>query len=137
VDATLLQSTLLLVPGLVERLQAGIDVADIGCGAGHAVNVMARAFPQSRFTGYDFSADGIAMDQQEAQQLGLTNARFEQQDVATLDVREGYDLITVFDAIHDQAKPRTVLQNVQRALRPGGTFLMVDVNASSNVARVI
>jgi ubiquinone/menaquinone biosynthesis C-methylase UbiE len=134
VDASLVNGTLPLVPGLVQRLQAGIDAADVGCGAGHALNVMAQAFPKSRFTGFDFSPDGIALGQQEAQQVGLTNVRFAVQDAATLDVRGGFDLITVFDAIHDQSKPRTVLQNIERALRPGGTFLMVDVNASSNLA---
>jgi SAM-dependent methyltransferase len=133
VDATLLQSTLPLVPGLTARLHAGIDVADMGCGAGHALNVMARAFPRSQFTGYDFSPEGIAAGQQEAQQLGLTNARFVLQDLATLDVREVFDLITVFDAIHDQAQPRTVLTAIYTALRPGGTYLMADVGASSNL----
>jgi hypothetical protein len=59
-DATLLDVTLKLVPGLTERLEAGIDVADIACGSGHAVNIMAKAFPASRFIGYDFSTEGIA-----------------------------------------------------------------------------
>lgn len=133
VDATLLQTTLPLVSGVIERLQAGIDVADLGCGAGHALNVMAKAFPRSRFTGYDFSEEGIAAGRTEAKQLGLTNARFELQDLATLDVRDAYDLITVFDAIHDQAKPRAVLEAIHTILRPGGTFLMADVRASSNL----
>ena len=57
-DETLLDSTLPLVPGLVERLRAGIDVADVGCGLGHAVTLMAGAFPRSRFTGFDFSGGG-------------------------------------------------------------------------------
>jgi ubiquinone/menaquinone biosynthesis C-methylase UbiE len=132
-DATLLQSTLPLVPGLVARLEAGIDVADVACGTGHAVNLMAQAFPHSRFTGYDFLSEGLAKGQAEAQQLGLANARFVLQDAATLDVQEGFDLITVFDAIHDQAHPRTVLRNIRRALRPGGTYLMTDIAASSNL----
>jgi SAM-dependent methyltransferase len=133
VDATLLQTTLPLVPGLIERLETGIDVADFGCGAGHALNVMAKAFPRSRFTGYDFSAEALATGRKEASRLGLTNARFELQDLAELDVSEGFDLITVFDAIHDQAKPRAVLQAIYQALRPNGTFLMADVGASSNL----
>src|SRR5579862_4312391 len=53
-DATLVDVTLPLVPGLTDRLRAGIDVADVGCGSGHAVNLMAEAFPRSHFTGFDF-----------------------------------------------------------------------------------
>lgn len=132
-DATLLDVTLKLAPGLTERLEAGIDAADIACGSGHAINVMARAFPNSRFTGYDFSEGGLAAARTEAKDWGLTNATFIAQDVATLNVEDEYDLITIFDAIHDQARPRTVLKNMARALRPGGTLLAVDVAASSNL----
>src|SRR6266705_6106388 len=80
VDSSLLQVTLPLIPGLVERLLAGIDVADIGCGSGHALNLMAQAFPRSRFAGYDFSQEGIAAAQEDAKQLGLTNTRFDPRD---------------------------------------------------------
>jgi SAM-dependent methyltransferase len=132
-DARLIDTILPLVPGLVERLRTGIEVADVACGMGHAVNLMARAFPGSRFTGYDFSEEGIAAGRAEAAAWGLTNARFELKDVATLDAESGFDAITVFDGIHDQAQPRRVLANIARALRPSGTFLMVDVAASSNL----
>ena len=133
-DATLIDVTLPLVPGLVDRLKQGIDAADIGCGAGHAINLMAQAFPKSRFAGYDFSEEGIAIGKTEAKQMGLANSRFEAKDVAKLDGSEQFDLITVFDAIHDQAQPRKVLKNIYNLLRPGGVFLCVDVAASSNLA---
>src|SRR5215469_13546987 len=94
VDSSLLQITLPLVPGLVERLEAGIDVADIGCGSGHALNTMAQAFPRSHFTGYDFSNEGINTAQAEARQLGLTNSHFEVQDVSLLDIQNHFDFIT-------------------------------------------
>lgn len=132
-DAVLVDVTLPLVPGLVEKLKAGIEVADIGCGQGHAINLMATAFPNSRFTGYDFSEEGIAAGKAEAKELGLSNAQFEVKDAATLDETAKFDFITVFDAIHDQAQPRTVLANIARALKPDGTLLMVDIQASSNV----
>lgn len=132
-DANLIDRTLPLVAGLPERLTAGIDIADIGCGSGHAVNLMARQYPASRFTGYDFSEEAIATARAEATAWGLTNARFEQQDVAALDLTGTHDLITAFDTIHDQAKPRQVLANIARALRPGGALLMVDIGASSNL----
>jgi SAM-dependent methyltransferase len=132
-DATLVDKTLPVVPGLVERLEAGIDVADVGCGSGHAINLMAQAFPNSRFTGYDFSEDGIQRGEAEAEALGLENAGFEAKDVANLDAAGRFDLITAFDTIHDQAQPRKVLEEIATALRPDGTFLMVDIAASSNV----
>lgn len=132
-DATLVDVTLPLVPGLLERLQAGIDVVDVGTGAGHAVNVMARAFPNSRFLGYDFSVEGVSAGRAEAAAWGLTNTTFEVKDVATIDDAERFDLITAFDTIHDQKDPRGVLSNVARALKPDGTFLMVDIAASSKL----
>lgn len=132
-DATLLDTTLPLVQGLVERLEQGIDVADFGCGQGHAINLMARAFPGSRFAGYDFSGQGIAAGRAEAAAWGLTNARFELQDVAELNTPASFDFIAAFDAIHDQARPRQVLRSIHDALRPGGVFVMVDIAASSEL----
>jgi len=132
-DASLVDGILPLVDGLPDRLEAGIDVADIGCGSGHAINLMAAAYPASRFTGYDFSADAIATARREAAAWGLSNARFEVLDVTALDVAGGFDAVTAFDAIHDQAHPARVLRNIHRALRPGGVFLMVDIRAESQV----
>lgn len=132
-DAALLDGILPLVPGAIERLAAGIDVADIGCGHGHAVNLMAGAFPASRFTGFDFSEAAIAAAQREGESLGLVNARFEVCDVATLDTPSQFDPVTAFDAIHDQAHPGQVLANIAAALRPDAAFLMVDIKASSNL----
>jgi 2-polyprenyl-3-methyl-5-hydroxy-6-metoxy-1,4-benzoquinol methylase len=132
-DHTLVQRTLPLVPGLVERLERGIEVLDVGCGAGHAVNVMARAYPKSRFVGYDFSQEGIAAGLAEASAWGLQNAGFELVDVSTLEDREHFDFITAFDTIHDQARPRQVLAGIARALRRDGVFLMVDIRASSSL----
>ncbi len=132
-DVALVDGILPLVDGLPARLRTGIDVADIGCGSGHAVNLMAQAFPASRFTGYDFSAAALEAASAEADDLGLRNATFVRQDVATLDAIETFDAITAFDAIHDQVDPARVLANIHRALRPGGVLLMVDIKASSNL----
>ncbi|ASW85354.1 class I SAM-dependent methyltransferase [Mycobacterium intracellulare] len=132
-DASLVDVVLPLVDGLVERLRAGADVADFGCGSGHAINVMAQAFPASRFTGIDFSEQAIATGIREADDRGLTNATFESHDLSELDKPEAYDVITVFDAIHDQARPARVLENIYRALRPGGVLLMADIKASSRL----
>lgn len=116
-DTTLITTTLPLIPGLDERLQAGIDVLDVGCGSGHVVNLMAQAFPRSRFTGYDLSEDGIAAGRTEAELLGLANATLAIYDIARLDAAGRYDVIRAFDAIHDQAQPALVLQGIADALR--------------------
>ncbi|MDT0330544.1 class I SAM-dependent methyltransferase [Nocardiopsis lambiniae] len=133
VDASLIDTTLPLVEGLPERLALGIDVADVGCGRGRALNVMGRTYPRSRFVGYDFSPEAVAFARGQADAMGLFNVRFELRDVSTLDIEDGYDLITAFDTIHDQAHPARVLAGVHRALRPDGVFLMADVKASSDL----
>ena len=131
--ATLIGSTLPIVPGLVERLERGITAADIGCGHGVAPNLMARAFPNSRFVGYDLSEEGIAAARTQAELWGLDNVRFEVKDTTRLEERNRYEIITAFDVIHDLAHPAVVLKNIYRALKPGGTFLMVDPAASSHL----
>jgi SAM-dependent methyltransferase len=132
-DAALVDVILPLVDGLPDRLRTGADVADFGCGSGHAINVMAQAFPASRFRGLDFSDEGIAAGTAEARRLGVPNASFERADLTHYDAVAAFDVITAFDAIHDQAHPARVLANIHRALRPGGVFLMVDIKSSSRI----
>ena len=123
-----------VVPGLIERLQTGIDVLDVGCGAGHQVNVMAKAFPASRFVGLDIVDASLAVGRSEASRQGLTNATFVERDAAKLDGSEQYDFITTFDAVHDQARPDLVLSGIAQSLRPGGAYLCIDVATSSALA---
>ena len=132
VVAALADHILPLVPGLIERLEEGIDVLDVGCGSGRALNLMARTFPNSRFSGYDFSEEAIARARAEAQEHGMTNVRFELKDAAALDEKECYDLITTFDAVHDQADPAAVLKGIADALREDGVYLMQDIAGSSH-----
>ena len=132
-DNALVDKILPLADELPARLRAGIDIADFGCGSGHAINLLAKTFPESRCTGYDFSTEALETGQTEATQMGLSNVTFKAQDLAQLDIAEAFDTILAFDAIHDQAQPAKVLANIHRALRPGGVFLMVDVKASSNL----
>lgn len=120
-----------LVPGLHERLTEGIDVLDIGCGRGRALMQLARAYPNSRFTGYELSAEAVAHAQQAARDAGLTNLRFVQKDLTEWHEPASFDWITALDAIHDQARPDKVLAVIRQALRPGGVFLMQDIDASS------
>lgn len=130
-DLQLVDGYLPAVPGLVDTLAAGARVADVGCGSGHSIALMAEAFPKSAFTGFDFAADAIEQAQKEADSLGLTNATFQVQDVAKLSTDEPFDVVFAFDAIHDQADPATVLKRVHDVLKPGGVFVMIDVRAAS------
>ena len=133
VVAALSEHILPLADGLDKQLEDGIDVLDIGCGSGRAVCALAAEFPNSRFVGYDLCPDAVAAAEAEANQRGLKNARFETRDVSQLGETDKFDLITAFDAIHDQAKPDVVLREILQALRPGGTFLMQDILASSRL----
>jgi len=133
VVCVLLDQILPAFPGLTEALCAGIDVLDVGCGSGRALTRMAGAFPKSRFFGYDLSSEAIAAGRSSAAERGIENVRFEVRDLTTMRDEQRFDLITAFDAIHDQARPDTVLSAIARALRPGGTFLMQDIAGTSHV----
>jgi SAM-dependent methyltransferase len=135
VVASLGEHILPLVPGLAERLEVGIDVLDVGSGEGRALNLLARTFPNSRFVGYDISEEAVARARAEAAEHGTTNVRFEVRDVTALGERASYDLITSFDAIHDQAHPAAVLKGIADALRDDGVYLMQDIAGSSHVHR--
>ncbi|MGW7078139.1 methyltransferase domain-containing protein [Streptomyces sp. NPDC054866] len=130
-DAALVDGIVPVAPGLPERLRQGIDVLDVGTGQGHAVTVLAEAFPASRFRGVDMSETGIAAARDEAARLGLGNVRFDVVDSAELS--GSYDLITAFDVIHDLARPARTLSAISDALRDDGVFLMGDIAASSKL----
>jgi 2-polyprenyl-3-methyl-5-hydroxy-6-metoxy-1,4-benzoquinol methylase len=132
--SSLYDHVLPLVPGIVQKLEKGISVLDIGCGRGKAMISMAKQFPKSQFTGYDLCLEPIMEAQREVELLGLKNIRFEQKDLTYFESDKQWDFITAFDAIHDQARPDKVLKGIHQALKPGGYFLMQDIDASSNVA---
>ena len=123
---------------LFPRLQEGIRVCDLGCGHGVAVNLMARAFPRSRFTGIDNHGQAIDQARDQAGRLGLDNADFAALDAALLSAdpawAERFDYVFAFDAIHDQSHPLEALKGVRFMLAPGGLFSMVDIMAGSNLA---
>ena len=132
-DGLLIKGFLPAVKGLPERLARGIRSADIGCGTGHAINLMAREYPNSAFVGYDLGEDAIARARAEAREMGLGNARFEVVDATRLPAEPKFDLLMSFDAIHDQKDPATVLRRVAGALAPDGCYLMVEPKASSHL----
>lgn len=137
VVSALFETILPLVPGLEERLTAGIHVLDLGCGSGRALQLMAKTFPASTFTGIDLSGEAIGSARAAAERQGLTNAQFQVRDAAQWEETEAYDFITTFDAVHDQARPDVVMANIHRALKPDGVYLMQDIAGSSLVEKNI
>jgi len=130
VVAVLEDRILPLICGIKEKLKRGIDVLDVGCGSGRAMIKLAETYRESRFAGYDFSEEAVNRARAEVAQRGLKNVRFEIKDAAAIGEIESYDLITAFDAIHDQAKPAAMLKSIERALRPDGVFLAQDISGS-------
>jgi hypothetical protein len=133
VVAALEEHILPLVPGLIDKLEQGIEVVDVGCGRGKALLYLAERFPNSRFTGIDFSDEAMNAATAEAAERELKNLTFQCSDAAKWDAREAFDLVLAFDAIHDQPAPARVLENIRRAVRSDGVFLMQDIAAASCV----
>lgn len=125
-----------LVPGLSGRLAEGVRVLDAGCGRGLALLELASRYPASAFTGYDLSEEAIASARDAARARGLSNVRFETRDLSDFDRTAplgAFDLVTTFDAVHDQADPAALLRGIARSLAPDGVYLMQDIRASSHV----
>ncbi len=138
---------------LIQRLEVGIRVCDLGCGEGVALNLMAKRFPKSEFVGIDNHAEAIETAKREAAEKGqmgsehdlgphhndggrgLKNITYRVADAATLMKNPSYagqfDFIMAFDAIHDQIRPLAALKSVKHMLAEGGIFSMVDIDAGS------
>lgn len=130
-EANLLSSWLPALDGVVARLERGARVADVGCGHGHSTILMAEAFPNSEFVGFDFHEPSIEEARAHATRHGVANARFE---VATAKGFPGrYDLVTFFDSLHDMGDPRGAAAHVRQALSPGGTFMVVEPQAADRL----
>jgi ubiquinone/menaquinone biosynthesis C-methylase UbiE len=129
-----------LIPGLTDRLAAGICMLDVGCGRGRILNRLAALYPHSRFVGMDLSESAIAYAREQASRAGLDNVRFVAADLSDFHQTaepDSFDFVTTFDAIHDQAKPLNVLAGIHRALKPDGVYLMQDISGSSHVHKDI
>ncbi|MBW3659972.1 MAG: methyltransferase domain-containing protein [Actinobacteria bacterium] len=131
-DTFLVDSYLAVDAQLVRALADGADVCDVGCGAGHATNLIAQAFPASSVVGVDRNPDALDAARAEAASMGLTNVRYEVADAADLEAG-ALDVVTAFDVIHDLSHPRETLRAIAGALRPGGTFLLYDAAAPSDL----
>lgn len=135
----LLPVVLPALDGVVERLTAGARVADIGCGAGGALMLMAAAFPASTFTGYDISHFALERAAARLAEERITNARFHDPRDSPVPDDHSLDLITTFDCIHDMTHPAEVMRTIRAALAPDGVWLLADIKAldtfEENVSR--
>ena len=124
--ANLLSSWLPALDGVVEKLERGARVADIGCGHGASTILMAEAFPNSRFTGYDYHAPSIERARQAAEEAGVRgNISFavaRAKDAASGD----FDLVACFDCLHDMGDPVGASRHIREMLKPDGTFMLVE-----------
>ena len=130
----LIPDVLPALDGVVDRLHAGVDVADIGCGAGGAVLLMAAAFPNSTFVGYDISRHALERANQRLDESGVTNARFADPRDDPMPTDGSVDIITTFDCIHDMANPHEVIDLIRAAIAPDGTWLLVDIKGRDTFA---
>lgn len=122
------------IPGLVEKLQTGIEVADIGCGAGQALIQMAKAYPNSSFTGLDNDAASIKKARENADKEGVAGrVSFHQVSADQVPAQPQYDLICTFDCIHDMTNPRGALKAIRAALKADGLYFWSEPNCSEKV----
>jgi SAM-dependent methyltransferase len=131
--AHLITEWLPALDGMVDKLQSGAKVADVGCGHGASTTLMARAFPRSEFVGVDYHAPSIDVARQRAREAGAGNARFEAAD-ATGYGEHGFDLVCFFDCLHDMGDPAGAAAHARQALKPDGHCMLVEPFAGDSVA---
>ncbi len=127
----LVQSWLPSIKGMIEKLERGIRIADVGCGHGITTTLMAKAFPNSEFVGLDFHEGSIDAAKEHAQSCGLKNLNFEVNTAKELPGK--YDLVTVFDCLHDMGDPVGGMQHIRESLNSGGSCMIVEPMAGDNL----
>ena len=130
-NAHLIAEWLPALDGVVSKLEQGASVADVGCGHGASTVLMASAFPASTFIGYDYHDGSVATARRRASAAGL-DTRFEVAPAAGFPGR-GYDLVTMFDCLHDMGDPAGAARHVREALAPDGTWMIVEPAAGDRV----
>jgi len=131
-NAHLLNEWLPALDGAVAKLQRGAKVADVGCGHGASTVLMAQAFPNSQFVGYDYHPESIRVAGERAASAGIGNVRFEVADAAGY-AETGFDVIAFFDCLHDMADPVGAARHAREALKPDGHCLLVEPFAGDKV----
>jgi SAM-dependent methyltransferase len=120
---------------VVAKLEAGAVAADIGCGAGVAVLTLAKAFPKSEFHGYDISQHALERAEAKRAEAGLANAHFHQARTDPLPDDHSVDLVTMFDCLHDMSHPAAAVAATRAAIKPDGTWLLVDIKGRDTFAQ--
>jgi 2-polyprenyl-3-methyl-5-hydroxy-6-metoxy-1,4-benzoquinol methylase len=132
-NANLISAWLPALDGVVDRLESGASVADIGCGHGSSTILMAQAFPNSTFTGSDYHGGSIETARGRAEDAGVGDrVRFETAPASAYS-GGGYDLVTMFDCLHDMGDPVGAARHVHGTLKPEGTWMIVEPNAADRV----
>ena len=132
-NANLVPAWLPALDGVVEKLEAGAKVADIGCGHGSSTILMAQAYPNSTFVGSDYHEGSIEVARQRAKDAGVTDRIHFATASAATHPGEGYDLVTMFDCLHDMGDPIGAARHVRSALAPDGTWMIVEPMAGDSV----
>ena len=128
------QNWLPALEGVETKLHAGARVADVGCGVGFSTLLMAQAYPHSSFVGFDFHKPSIAEARKHAQEHGLGD-RVSFEAVAAKDIEEtGFDLVTMYDCLHDMGDPAGCAAHMRRILADDGTWMIVEPNAGDTPA---
>jgi SAM-dependent methyltransferase len=132
-NAHLVADWLPALDGVVGKLERGATVADVGCGHGASTILMAQAFPASTFVGSDYHQDSIEIARQRATEAGVSDrVRFEVASASSYS-GQGYDLVTVFDCLHDMGDPVGAARHVRQSLAPDGTWMIVEPAAGDRV----
>ncbi|MCI4352639.1 MAG: methyltransferase domain-containing protein [Thermoplasmata archaeon] len=131
--ANLVSSWLPSLEGVVHKLEAGARVADVGCGLGASTIIMAKAFPKSKFIGYDYHLESIEWANNAAVTEGVTQNTDFQVSTAKEFPGKSYDLVTFFDCLHDMGDPVGAARHVRQSLKPDGTWMIVEPFANQSV----
>jgi SAM-dependent methyltransferase len=131
-NANLISAWLPALDGVVEKLEQGASVADVGCGHGSSTILMAKAYPNSTFIGSDYHEGSIETARERAAEAGVDNVTFEVAPAAGFSGGD-HDLVTMFDCLHDMGDPAGAARHVREAVAPDGTWLVVEPKAGDRV----